>query len=124
MDLAVDVKAVISTAEQRAQQQQQKGAWENGLQAPAAGRADCGSAGETGHLCRDVKIREYNCNCFNRRRVSSRWRASFWVPKEELGLMIVEKQISWETVLKFCDRRRRLLVEVRSGEEGCKDPCT
>ena len=49
------------------------------------------------NLCRDVKIREYNCNCFNRRRdgVSSRRRGIHSeVPKEELGLMILSPRVS------------------------------
>jgi len=44
-------------------------------------------------------------------------------PKEEFGRMIFEKNLPWGTVLKFSQRCRQLLVEVRRGAGTCDDPC-
>ena len=43
--------------------------------------------------------------------------------KEEFGLMIFEKNLSWGTVLNFSQRCRQLLVEVWRGAGTCGAPC-
>jgi len=44
-------------------------------------------------------------------------------PEEDFGRTIFKKNLPWGTVLKFSQRRRQLLVEVRRGAGTCAAPC-
>jgi len=45
------------------------------------------------------------------------------VPKEEFIRMILEKNLPWGSVLKFCQCPRQLLVDVKCGKGTYDDPC-
>ena len=44
-------------------------------------------------------------------------------PKDPRDWMIFGKNLPWKTVLKFIQRRRQLLVQVRRGAGTCDDLC-